>query len=199
MLIDMKPASQHRYLISIHGKQVGPFDRRTIIGMRLKKLLDNNTALLRSDGLPMTVAELTMDRHETATARTEHDSAGSPLSGLWPSFLVNFGGGWTGSGALGFTGQGELRFQGGALRLTGLRNRLLFGSKQMRITVPLDGIAWTRASTRDASILELMLKPKQSFMKNIKRRPSQIQLEDMDAVRELLALITMDIQPASKI
>ncbi len=195
----MKVASHHRYLISLNGKQVGPFDRRTIIGMRLKKLLDNNTALLRSDDLPMTVAQLTMDRHETAGAQTEQDSAGYALSGVWPSFQVDFGGGWTGAGALGFTGQGELRFQGDALRLTGRRNGFLFGSKQVSTTLPLDGIAWTRPSKKDASILELMPKPNQPFRKNVKQHPLEVRLEDMDAVRELLELISMDIEPASKI
>jgi hypothetical protein len=198
MFVYMKTASHYRYLILLNGKQVGPFDRRTVVGMRMKKLLDNNTALLRSDGLPMTVAELTMDRHEVATATTQEDSAHNPLSGVWPSFQVDFGGGWTRAGALGFTGPGELRFQGDALRLTGQRNGVFFGSKQVRITLPIDGVAWTRPSNKDASILEVMLKPSQLF-RNIKRLPLEIKLEDMDAVRELLELISMDIQPASKI
>ncbi len=198
MLVDMKAASHYRYLILLNGKQLGPYDRHTIIGMRMKKLLDNNTALLRSDDLPMTVAQLTMDRHEAATAQPEQDSAGSPLSGVWPSFQVDFGGGWTEAGALGYTGPGELRFQGDTLRLTGRRNRILFGSSQVRIMLPIHSIAWSRCNSKDASILELMLKPNQPFKSSAQRQPLQIQLEDMDAVRELLDLISMDIQPARK-
>jgi hypothetical protein len=137
----------YRYRLLLNGKQVGSYDRRTIVGMRIKKLLDNNNQLLRSDGHLMTVAQLMVDRFEMADSQAAVLAGESVASGLWPTFLVDFGGGWRGAGALGFTGRGELRFQGNSLRLTGQRKGRLFGGTQERVELPLAGIASANART----------------------------------------------------
>ncbi len=184
----------YSYRILLNDKQVGPYDRRTIVGMRIKKLLGNNVALLRSDGLPMTVAQLMMDRFEMADAQGGvHHPAGAPASGLWPTFAVDFGGGWRGAGALGFVGQGELRFQGDVLRLTGQRKGAMFRSKTERMKLPMNAIASARASAHDASVLELIAKPEQPFMPMIEQSPVTLRLDDADAVKELLELMHMGV------
>jgi hypothetical protein len=183
----------YSYRILLNDKQVGPFDRRTIVGMRIKKLLGNNVALLRSDGLPMTVAQLMMDRFEMADAEGGvHHPAGAPASGLWPTFAVDFGGGWRGAGALGFVGKGELRFQGDVLRLTGLRKGRMFTSKQERLKLPMNTIANAQASAKDACLLELVAKPEQPFLQTIGQLPVQLRLSDEDSLKELLELMQMD-------
>jgi hypothetical protein len=181
----------YSYRILLNDKQVGPYDRRTIVGMRIKKLLGNNVALLRSDGLPMTVAQLMMDRFEMADAQGVHHPAGAPASGLWPTFAVDFGGGWRGAGALGFVGKGELRFQGDVLRLTGQRKGRLFSSKQERMKLPMNTLASAQASAKDASVLELIAKPEHPFLQTIGQLPVQLRLDDIDAVKELLELMQM--------
>jgi hypothetical protein len=182
----------YSYRILLNDKQVGPFDRRTIVGMRIKKLLGNNVALLRSDGLPMTVAQLMMDRFEMADAEGGvHHPAGAPASGLWPTFAVDFGGGWRGAGALGFVGKGELRFQGDVLRLTGLRKGRMFTSKQERLKLPMNTIANAQASAKDACVLELVAKPEQPFLQTVGQLPVPLRLSDADSLKELLELMQM--------
>jgi hypothetical protein len=182
----------YSYRVMLNDKQVGPFDRRTIVGMRIKKLLGNNVALLRSDGLQLTVAQLMMDRLEMADHQGGvHHPAGAPVSGLWPTFTVHFGGSWRGAGALGYIGKGELRFQGDVLRLTGQRKGRWFSTKQERIKLPIHTLASAQASVNDACVLELVFKPGQPAVPTSGRRPVQLRLDDIDAVNELLALMQM--------
>ena len=190
----MRPDSAvvYSYRILLNDKQVGPYDRRTIVGMRIKKLLGNNVALLRSDGLPMTVAQLMMDRFEMADAEGGvHHPAGAPASGLWPTFPVDFGGGWRGAGALGFVGRGELRFQGDVLRLLGQRKGRMFSSKQERMKLPMNTLASAHASAKDACVLELVAKQEQPFVQAMGQLPVQLRLDDAQAVKELLELMQM--------
>ncbi len=190
----MRPDSAYvySYRILLNDKQVGPFDRRTIVGMRIKKLLEGNVALLRSDGLPMTVAQLLMDRFEMADAQGGvHHPAGAPASGLWPTFLVDFGGSWRGAGALGFIGSGELRFQGDVLRLTGQRKSTMFRMTTERLKLPMNAIASAQASAQDACVLELIAKPEQPFVTAAQQAPVQIRMDDIDTVIELLELMHM--------
>ncbi len=187
----MSADSPHRYRILLQDKQVGPFDRRTVVGMRLKKLLDNNTPLLRTDGHAMTVAQLVADRFEMADAQAA-ERAGEPVgSGLWPTFFVDFGGSWRGAGALGFTGRGELRFQGDTLRVAGQRKGRVFGSVPERVKLPLSGIASADVGVANQSQLELRLKPDQPFPEAGKYLPAVLTLDDMDAVKELIGLMNV--------
>ncbi len=182
----------YSYRILLNDKQVGPFDRRTVVGMRIKKLVGNNVALLRSDGLSMTVAQLMLDRSEMADAQGGvHHPAGAPASGLWPTFAVDFGGGWRGAGALGFVGKGELRFEGDGLRLTGQRRRRIFSRQPVRMKLALNTLVSAQANVQDACLLELVAKPEHPFAHAKRQTPVQLQLEDMDAVKELLDLMQM--------
>jgi hypothetical protein len=187
----MRSDSPYRYRIVVQGKQLGPFDRRTIVGMRIKKLLDNNLPVQRSDGHHMTVAQLMMDRFEMADAQGVNHPVGAPASGLWPTFAVDFGGGWRGAGALGFTGKGELRFQGDVLRLSGQRRGRVFGSTPERVKLPTAGIASAMAVAKNAHHLELWLKPSQPFDEARKGLPVVLALDDADAVKELLELMNL--------
>jgi hypothetical protein len=189
-LMSTDSAFLYSYRITLNGKQLGPFDRRTVVGMRAKKLLGNNVVVLRSDGLSMTVAQLMMDRLEQADAQGGvHHPAGAPASGLWPTFAVDFGGSWLRAGALGFVGRGELRFQGDVLRLAGKRKTSWFSSKHERMKLSMHTVASVSASAKDACVLELVGKPEQPFVKKAGQHPVQLRLDDMDAAAELLELM----------
>src|SRR5262245_12227818 len=46
------------YHVLLEGRRVGPYDRRTIIGMRVRKTLASKDLLVAADGTQMTVSEL---------------------------------------------------------------------------------------------------------------------------------------------
>jgi hypothetical protein len=185
----MKTDSSYRYRILLNDKQLGPFDRRTVVGMRFKKLLGNNTRLIRSDGHPMTVAQLVADRFEIADVHTGPHSGVPVASSLWPSFAVDFGGNWRSTGALGFTGSGTLRYQSDVLRLEGLRRGRVFGSTSVRITLVLKDIFSAHPVPSNESQLALLLKPESPFAQAGKMVPVVLTLDDGEAVNELLSLL----------
>lgn len=188
----MRANSPYRYRILLNNQQLGPFDRPTILAMRKKKLLGNNTKLLRNDEHPMTVALLVADRFEMADGQ-DAQLAGDPvISGLWPTFLVDFGGSWRSAGSLGFTGRGELRFQGDTLRLVGHKARL-FGSAQERVKLAISGIASVAVGSTNQCQIELHIKAGQAFPEAGKFTPAVLTLDDIDAVKELLALLGLTI------
>ncbi len=185
----MPPNSRHRYQIVLPGQLVGPFDRRTIVGMRIKKLLDNQTQLLRSDGLAMTVAQLMMDRFEMADDERVNPQVGATASGLWPTFGVDFGGQWHRAGAWGFIGKGELRYQGDMLRLSGKRKGRLFGSTMERVKLPVAGIAMLQESIDHPRKIEITLHAKQPLAQMGGPLTEVLTMDNEGDVRELLALM----------
>jgi hypothetical protein len=46
------------YHVLLQGRTVGPYDRRTIVGMRIKKALTSRHVLIGTDGAQLTVADL---------------------------------------------------------------------------------------------------------------------------------------------
>src|SRR3954471_5699354 len=50
------------YHVVLHGKQVGPYSRRTIVGMRIRGTLGNDDAVLTSQGVQLTVSDLVKKR-----------------------------------------------------------------------------------------------------------------------------------------
>lgn len=184
----MRANSPYRYRILLNNQQLGPFDRQTILAMRQKKLLGNNTKLLRSDEHPMTVALLVADRFEMADGQDAQRAGDPVISGLWPTFLVDFGGSWRSAGALGFTGRGELRFQGDTLRLVGNKARFL-GSTPERIKLAIAGINSVEVGSTNQCQIELYIKSGQPFPEAGKLSPAVLTLDDIDAVKELLSLL----------
>jgi hypothetical protein len=195
----MKSPSPYSYRLLLENKQVGPFDRRTIVGMRIKKLVPKDTSVLRSDGLLMTVAQLLADKSERANPQTgQLNSDLAPLpSDLWPTFLVHFGGGGIRTGALGFVGKGELRFQGDVLHLSGQRANSkwgsLLGSKHERIKIAVTDIAAIAAIANTAQLL-LTLRVGHPLAGGFgKNHDSVLTLDDADAVQELIELVRASV------
>ena len=179
------------YAILVQGRKVGPFDRRTVVGMRVKKMLEDEHVVIRNDGLQMNVGELIADRFEMADHFRPNDTqsrnVAPPASGIWPTFLVDFGGGLR-AGAFGFTGRGELRYQGDLLRLTGRMKTGLIGTNEERIKVPLSGFSSVRF---EGLKVLLQLRPDQPYDEARRGVPSVVTLENDFAVQELQDLLKL--------
>ncbi len=196
----MKSPSSYSYRLLLENKQVGPFDRRTIVGMRIKKLVPKDASILRSDGLLMTVAQLLADRSERANPQTgQLNSDLAPLpSALWPTFLVHFGGSGVRTDALGFVGRGELRFQGDMLRLSGQRANtkwgMLFGTKQDRIKIAITDIA-AIDTVADERQLQLILRAGHPLAITAfgKGQDIVLTLDSADEVQEVIELVRASV------
>jgi hypothetical protein len=188
----MRADSPYRYHLLIGDRQLGPYDRRTIIGMHIKKLIDHNLPVRRSDGHQMTVAQLQADRFEMADAHSLHKQAVSPpASGIWPSFLMNCGGSLLKPGALGFIGRGELRFQGDFLRITANRKSGFVSVRLERTKLPLTALISATPHAKQPNVIVLQLKPTHHVEAVVGNAPALIALDDAESVKELLDLMNL--------
>jgi hypothetical protein len=141
------------YHVLLDGRRVGPYDRRTIVGMRMKKALNSAQVLEGSDGTQLTVAQLVhgmqpADAPEPVevgleAAKLEPDRSGSHsgTQGLFPATLLEVQG--SGYAIPAFKGEVELRLQTPVLRLAGrVREGLVW--QEDRVKFPLLDIAHAR-------------------------------------------------------
>ncbi len=188
----MPANSPYQYTLLIDGRQVGPYDRKTIVGMRIKRLVDKNLTLRRNDGHTMTVAQLVADRFEMTDAQNlQRQATVPPASGIWPAFLVDCGGNLMKPGAFGFIGKGELRFQGDFLRITANRKSGFVSTRQERSKVPLDAIISATQHAKLSNVVVIQLKPTHRVEDVVGNAPALIKLEDTEAVKELLELMNL--------
>lgn len=193
----MRNESSYRYHLLVGDRQLGPYDRKTIVGMRIKKLIDDNLKVKRSDSHVMSVAQLVADRFEMADAESLHKHEVSPpASGIWPTFLVDCGGSLMRAGAFGFVGKGELRFQGDFLRLTANRKSGFMSTKRERVKLPLAALVSAAPDAQQASMLVLQLKPNHGLEGLEGISGGSVKLDDDYAVKELLEL--MNLKPTDK-
>lgn len=133
------------YHVLLEGRRIGPYDRRTIIGMRVKKTLDSAQVLVGDDGVQVTVGALV--RGEAAvpafassgTARVGNSY--SVVQGIHAARVLE-----SEAGAYAmppFKGEIEVRVQTRALRLSG-RYRDGLGFKEERVKIPLQEIVHAR-------------------------------------------------------
>ncbi|TAG24736.1 MAG: hypothetical protein EAZ37_15265 [Burkholderiales bacterium] len=133
-----------------------------IVGMRVKNIVAKDQMVQREDGLDMTVAELMEDRLEVKRSASPQidvnqlSRLGAPSSGMWPEFSVRFGGGPMKPGALGFSGGGQICYQGDELRIKGNRRNANLGMSRQEERIPL---AFVANSTVDGCFIEIALKP----------------------------------------
>jgi hypothetical protein len=183
----------YHYHLLLGDRQLGPYDRKTIVGMRIKKLIENNSQVRRSDSHTMTVAQLLADRFEMADAQSLHQQAISPpASGIWPAFLIDCAGNMLKPGALGFIGKGELRFQGDHLRITANRKSGLMSTKTERVKLLLVSIASASVDDAHPATIVLRLKPGFPGVPEDASPVAHIKLDDSYAARELLDLMNLN-------
>lgn len=135
------------YHVLLEGRRVGPYDRRTIVGMKVKKALSSKNVLVGEDGSRTTVGELVrqaLPEHGFA-ASSQGAAPGAPsrpvVQGIHPAQLLEVqGGGYT---VPPFQGEVDVRVQGKVLRVSG-RFRVGPDWKEERIKFPLQDIAHAR-------------------------------------------------------
>jgi hypothetical protein len=136
------------YHVLHEGRRLGPFDRRTIVGMKVRKTLSSQSVLLGADGHELTVAELV--RQGQPETGFEPSSLHAPLSvggsysvvqGIHAAQLLEVEG--KGHAVPAFKGELEVRVQTKVLRISGrFREGLVW--KEDRVKFPLEDIAHAR-------------------------------------------------------
>jgi len=139
------------YHVLLEGRTVGPYDRRTIVGMRIKKALTSDHVLIGTDGGQLTVADLI---HQPRPAPFNPGRSGgfSVVQATYAASLLRVEG--RGMDIPRFKGEIEARVQSNVLRLAG-RFRHGLGSKEGRVKIPLKDVVHARIS---GSQVELWLR-----------------------------------------
>jgi hypothetical protein len=135
------------YHVLLEGRRVGPYDRRTIVGMKVKKTLSSKNVLVGSDGTQITVADLI---HQAGDGGFAPSGNGPPSSGGSSYSVVQ---GIHAARLLEVQGKGypippfkedlEVRVQTKVLRVSG-RFREGLNWKEDRVKFPLQDIAHAR-------------------------------------------------------
>ena len=143
------------YHVLLEGRTVGPYDRRTIVGMRIKKTLTSEHVLIATDGAQLTVADLIQRRTPTPFT-PERSGSFSVVQATYAAGLVEVAPGSVDIPP--FKDEIEARVQGDVLRLAG-RFRKGLGWKEDRVKIVLKDVAHARVK---GSQVELWLKEAQS-------------------------------------
>lgn len=138
--------------VVLEGRRVGPYDRRTIVGMRIKKTLTSEHVLIDDRGLELTVADLIGRRPRTNDFNPNRTGGFSIVQATYPASLVGVEG--RGYDIPNFKGEIEARVQGDVLRVAG-RFRKGLGWKEDRVKLLLSDVAHARVS---GSQVELWLR-----------------------------------------
>jgi hypothetical protein len=140
------------YRVVLHGRDVGPYDRRTIVGMRIKKALTSDDVLLASDGSRLTVADLLRTRPREGSFQPNKTTTYSLVQATFSACLLQVRG--RGTAIPPFKGEVEARIQTDVLRIAG-RFRKGFTWKEDRVKLPLKDIVHARVRN---STVDLWLK-----------------------------------------
>jgi hypothetical protein len=180
-----------KYSLFVNGKPLGPYERRMIVGMCVKKIVDDDQMVWRDDGLEMTVAQLLQDRDESTPASVAYDhlalsTLGAPSSGMWPQFTVRFGGTALRPGAWGFSGNGQVSYHGDELRFKGKRRNKNLGMSQQEESLTLAAIA--EAHCLDC-ILQISLQPGLTFGESAQDEQLHLEFATPNEARELWELL----------
>jgi len=135
------------YHLLLEGRRVGPYDRRTIVGMKVRKTLRGDQVLLGADGSRITVADLVRQGQQppdsgfAASGNSRLSSSYSVVQDVHSAQLLDVDG--TGHAIPPFKGEIEVRVQTKVLRVSG-RFREGLAWKEDRVKFPLQDIAHAR-------------------------------------------------------
>jgi hypothetical protein len=132
------------YHVVLEGRTLGPYDRRTIVGMRIRKTLASDNQLVGADGARLTVGELVRGQPPDPPfqpSRGEGSASYSVVQGTHAASLLEVQG--KGYEIPPFKGEIEVRVQTKVLRIAG-RFREGLAWKEDRIKFPLEDIAHAR-------------------------------------------------------
>lgn len=143
---------QPLFHVVLEGRRVGPYDRRTIVGMRIKKTLSSEHVLVDDQGMELTVADLIGRRPRSNDFSPNRTGGFSIVQATYPASLVEVGG--KGHDIPRFRGEIEARVQGDVLRVAG-RFRKGLRWKEDRVKLPLSDMVHARVT---GSQVELWLR-----------------------------------------
>jgi hypothetical protein len=184
----------YKYSLFVNGRHLGPYERRMIVGMRVKNIVTDDQLVQRHDGLDMTVAELLEDRLEVKRGLLSVQEAsvesrlGPASSGMWPQFSVRYGGGPVKPGALGFNGAGQISYQGDLLCFKGNRRNANLGMSRQEERLPVGAIA---SSLADDCFVEIVLKPDQPLNPGHDPQTVRVECATEHEATELWELLNM--------
>jgi hypothetical protein len=133
---------QTQYHVVLDGETLGPYDTRTIIGMRVKKTLTDESVLIREDGRRFTAGEI------VRASRGEFDPGKSGTHSLVKaSFEAEITESARSSPLPRYEGPAEIRVQTDVLRIAGrLRG------KDDRVKIPIADVLHARARESDVDL-----------------------------------------------
>jgi hypothetical protein len=130
------------FYVVLEGRTVGPYDRRTIVGMRIKKTLTSEHVLIDTGGLQLTVADLIGRRPRSNDFHPNRTGGFSIVQATYPGSVLDVQG--EGFDIPAFRDEVEVRVQADVLRIAGRYPTGLFGWREGRIKLPLQDIVHTR-------------------------------------------------------
>ena len=140
------------YRVLLEGRTVGPYDRRTIVGMRIRKTLTSQHVLLAADGSRLTVADLIQARPRDNSFQPNRSGSYSIVQATYPASVLEVDG--KGFDLPPFRGEVEARVQAEVLRIAGQLRRG-WRWKDDRIKLPLGAVRHARVR---GSVVDLWLR-----------------------------------------
>ncbi|MDB5861753.1 MAG: hypothetical protein JWQ76_5442 [Ramlibacter sp.] len=139
------------YHVLLEGRRVGPYDRRTIVGMRIRKTLTSADRVVADNGRKFTVADLVRMGPLDGSFEASRSGSYSVVQAVHSAALVEA----QGAAIPAFKGEIEVRLQTKVLRIAG-RYRSGLRWKEDRVKIPLPELAHARLR---GSAVELALRP----------------------------------------
>ena len=139
------------YHVLLDGRRVGPYDRRTIVGMRIKKTLTSAHRVVAGNGQELTVGELVRKAPLDGSFEASRSGSHSVVQAVHSAALAAA----KGVAIPAFRGEIEVRVQTKALRIAG-RCKAGLRWKEDRAKFPLQDIVHVRAR---GSVVDLALRP----------------------------------------
>jgi hypothetical protein len=171
-----------KYHVLLEGRRVGPYDRRTIVGMRIKETLSSEHVLIDPLGSKLTVGDLI---GSPAAFNPAQSGAFSIVQGTYPAALISVSG--RGLSIPKFQGEMEVRLHSDVLRLAG-RYRQAFSLHDTRIKIPLGLITYAQAQ---GSRVDLWLRSGAEVVvtSDLPLQRLSLDLFSKESARELLAAL----------
>ena len=110
------------YHVLLEGRTVGPYDRRTIVGMRIRNTLTSDHVLINMQGSQLTVANL-IEKRPAGAFNPNRSGSFARVQAIYSMSLIETQG--RGRRIPKFKGELEARIQGDVLRIAGPARRLL--------------------------------------------------------------------------
>jgi hypothetical protein len=187
-----------QYHVFLQGKQLGPYDKRTIVGMRIKKTLTNADVLIDANGQQITVGQLLGQRSRPASLELDIGSSAfdalqsgaySPVVGMFVVQRMTLSRGLRDVPR--FVGAVQARVHTDLLRLEGT-SRQLFKRKAGRVKLPFSQMV--RAQQQVANVA-LWLRTDARLDAHLRGAPSiTLMLQTAEDAKALISALAVQVE-----